>query len=318
MKTLIVDPEFRDLIQPLTDEERSGLESLLKRDGCIDPLSIWNNTILDGHNRYEICNKLGIKYDTKNINAESREEAKKWIIQKQLGRRNLQLYQRAKLVLLRDTLYKSQGKERQGERTDLTFSNQLENVGPDSWTDHILAKEAGTSHTTIHRVRVIENEAPQEIKNQLSRGETTVTAEYKKLRKPQRRPSLTRKERIGVIRELSSQGYRAGQIAEKVGVKEEHVRLLARESNIELPDVLLRKRAGIDVNRILSETAIQAQSLSAGLNLVDSRVGDLDLSQIDGWIATLSTTISALNRLVKKLKGVKNEQQNNREIQTAS
>jgi hypothetical protein len=39
-------------------------------------------------------------------------------------------------------------------------------------TDHKLASQADTSHTTIHRVRVIENEAPPEVKDALAKGET--------------------------------------------------------------------------------------------------------------------------------------------------
>jgi hypothetical protein len=318
--TIIIDPEFRDLIQPMTSEERDGLAESIKAHGCRDPLTCWGDILLDGHNRYEICNQNDISYNIKPIKLSDRNSAKEWIIANQLNRRNLTLYQRSRLVLQRDEIIKARAKEHQGARTDLkvTSSTVVDDVKQASHrTDKQLAKMAGTSHKTIHEVRVIENEAPQEIKEKLARGETTINREYDRIRKPERHLSLTKKERIGIIRELSGQGYRAGQIAERVGVKEEHVRLLARESDIELPDILLRNRTTLDINRIISETVIQAQSLAAGLDLVDSRINDLDLSQIDGWVETLSKTISALNLLIKKLKRANNGEQNSRKIQIA-
>jgi hypothetical protein len=59
---LAIDPEFRRLIPPLGAEERQGLEESLMREGCRDPLVVWRNgdrTLLDGHNRLEICRAHG-------------------------------------------------------------------------------------------------------------------------------------------------------------------------------------------------------------------------------------------------------------------
>jgi len=32
-------------------------EANILKNGCYDPIKIWNGTIVDGHNRYEICTK---------------------------------------------------------------------------------------------------------------------------------------------------------------------------------------------------------------------------------------------------------------------
>ena len=42
---LIINPEFQNLIPPLSSEELSLLEVSLKHEGCRDPLVVWNNTI---------------------------------------------------------------------------------------------------------------------------------------------------------------------------------------------------------------------------------------------------------------------------------
>ena len=52
---LTIDPEFKQLIPPLIQTERQQLEDNIKRDGCREPIALWGNIIIDGHNRYEIC-----------------------------------------------------------------------------------------------------------------------------------------------------------------------------------------------------------------------------------------------------------------------
>jgi phage N-6-adenine-methyltransferase len=129
--------ELRTLIPPLAKEELQQLEENIVRDGCRDPLVIWNPppkvlyglgygtckeckhgkrvshgqwqpglgnwrcpgcgygiapmvpVLIDGHNRYEICNRLRIDFRTEEMEFESLEEAKNWIDLNQLGRRNL-------------------------------------------------------------------------------------------------------------------------------------------------------------------------------------------------------------------------------------
>lgn len=87
--TLKVDEEFKNLIPPLSPDERKQLEENLLQDGCREPLCVWNKTILDGHNRYEICTRNQIPFKIAHIFLRSREEAVAWICANQLGRRNI-------------------------------------------------------------------------------------------------------------------------------------------------------------------------------------------------------------------------------------
>ena len=86
---LEVDPEFKALIRPLRKDEYLQLEVNLSIDGCRDPIITWNNIIIDGHNRYEICNRLHIPYAVREMPFENRERAIVWICSNQLGRRNI-------------------------------------------------------------------------------------------------------------------------------------------------------------------------------------------------------------------------------------
>lgn len=84
-----VDPEFHEYIRPLSDEERQQLEANLVADGCRDPLVVWNGVLVDGHNRFEICERLGLGYRTVSKDFANREAVFDWMDALQLGRRNL-------------------------------------------------------------------------------------------------------------------------------------------------------------------------------------------------------------------------------------
>jgi len=331
MTEIQIDPEFKDLISPLTTDELSLLEESIKSEGCLDPLSIWNGILVDGHNRYQICKSNKIPFQVREKQFKDRDSAMEWIIRNQLARRNITMYTRTKLVLALDVLYKAEASERKREaggdrKSEDYYKKSLpQNAGePISKNpraqerDHKLGKIAGVSHDTIHRVRFLESKAPTQVKEQLIKGETTIRREYNKLRgKPVSKPRPTAKQRIDKIKELSGQGYRAAQIASSIGIGEERVRELARDASIQLPDAIMGISHKIDINHMLSQTAIAAQSLISDFELMNSRFKDIDLSLVNGWVETLESAIFALKKLVNKLKGAKvDEQKNGREIRS--
>ena len=100
MINLKIDPEFQSQIPPLTDDEFKQLEeNILKEGKLISPLIVWNNTLVDGHNRYAILQKHPeIYFSTIPLPFESREEVLAWICKNQLGRRNLTPEQKKFLI----------------------------------------------------------------------------------------------------------------------------------------------------------------------------------------------------------------------------
>ena len=84
-----IDPEFKSLIPPLTTDEYSQLEQNILAHGCRDPIALWRDKIVDGHNRFEICTKHGTPFKTVKLRFPGREAVKLWILDNQLGRRNL-------------------------------------------------------------------------------------------------------------------------------------------------------------------------------------------------------------------------------------
>ena len=100
MINLKIDPEFQSQISPLTDDEFKQLEeNILKEGKLLSPLIVWNNTLVDGHNRYAILQKHPeIYFSTMPLPFESREEVLAWICKNQLGRRNLTPEQKKFLI----------------------------------------------------------------------------------------------------------------------------------------------------------------------------------------------------------------------------
>ncbi|WP_155798239.1 hypothetical protein [Sorangium cellulosum] len=115
---ITVDEEFSKLIPPLSPEELAQLERHLLAEGCHDPLLVWDDgqqrILMDGHNRYQICRRHRIRYTVRTIHLSDRDTARTWILEHQLGRRNLTP---EALAYLRGKLYSSY--KHQGARTDL-------------------------------------------------------------------------------------------------------------------------------------------------------------------------------------------------------
>ena len=118
-QTLHIDPEFKAQIPPLTEDERKQLEENILADGeILSPILVWNDTIVDGHNRYEILQSHPeVPYDVRSLYLETREQALAWICKNQLGRRNLTPEQKKFLI----------GKQYDAEKQAEGFhGNQLE------------------------------------------------------------------------------------------------------------------------------------------------------------------------------------------------
>lgn len=85
-----IDEEFKNIIPALSETEHKQLEQNLINEGCRDRIITWNNYIIDGHNRYGICEKHGIEFDIMEMNHfNNRHEVIDWMIHNQIGKRNL-------------------------------------------------------------------------------------------------------------------------------------------------------------------------------------------------------------------------------------
>lgn len=175
MKIMTIDSEFKALIPPLAPEELAQLEANILADGCRDPLVTWQGILIDGHNRFAICSKHGLEFETVTMAFADRSYAKEWIIRNQFGRRNLLPYIRTKLALeLEETIA---ARSQQGKRTDIQQADNLcqkSDNSPPLDTKRELAAIAGVSHDTVAKVKKIEAKAAPEVKAKLVSGEISI------------------------------------------------------------------------------------------------------------------------------------------------
>ena len=179
--TLTVDPEFESLIPPLSEEEFKQLRDNVVESGeCHDPILIWNGMIVDGHNRWKIIQENpDVSYQVREMVFLSRNDAMAWMIRNQLGRRNLTAFARTELSLKLKPLLAEEAKKRQGERNDL---KDIPQKSAGSEVRDEIAKSANVSHDTVSKVEKIIEKAPEEVKEQLRRGEVSINKAYNEIR----------------------------------------------------------------------------------------------------------------------------------------
>ena len=99
-RTPIVLPELAGRLPPLTGEQLGLLEEDIRRNGCYSPIVVNENLeIVDGHNRFDICQRLGIPFEMKVFAFEDTLDAMQWAVETQKGRRNLDTWELGKIAL---------------------------------------------------------------------------------------------------------------------------------------------------------------------------------------------------------------------------
>lgn len=187
---IAIDSEFQSLIPPLSEDEYQRLEKSIITDGYHEwePIITWNGTIVDGHNRYHICDEHGIKPTQVEREFDSRDAAKIWIIEHQFGRRNLSTYNRSALGLKLEPLYAAEAKRRMSAGGNHAGVGRQKSDNPSIRTDERIAHVAGVSRDTIRKVKVIETEAAKgnetaiEAKQAVLSGEKSIHKAFTEIR----------------------------------------------------------------------------------------------------------------------------------------
>ena len=154
-KKLHIDQEFRNLSVPITDEEQEKLEMSLLKEGCLEPIIVWQGIIVDGHKRYKFCTFENIEYEVKEMDFATRDEAIIWICRKRVP-------QTKKKSVIRRYLI---GKWYKSEMNTYKAQNKWEEIIHQSWgpdnprLEHIsvvarqLSKEIAEKASTIGHLR---------------------------------------------------------------------------------------------------------------------------------------------------------------------
>ena len=232
--SIFVNKELRDLIPPLSEEEFEQLEKNVVAEGIRDPLVVWrqpdgHDMLIDGHNRFFIStHHAGIPFKTVNMDFADMDEAKRWIILNQFGRRNLSAYDRSVLALKLKPIIAKKAKESQGTRTDISQKSVKSHD-----TQKELAKVAGVSHDTIHKVETIQNSGDQKLINDVRSGETTINRAYQAIKGTEiktKSPAQIKKEHLESAQKQHEQFQQSKVVSmDDIAKDRQNRRTLARE-----------------------------------------------------------------------------------------
>ncbi len=213
MRDIRIDDEFARLIPPLTEDENSRLEESLLKEGCRDALVLWGNILVDGHNRYKICTRHGIHYDTKQLEFKSRDEVLLWIMENQLGRRNLSDFQRIELVRKCEDAVKAQAKLRQqGGQGGILLPEILPEAKRIDARDELGAM-AGVSGKTYEHAAIVLDKAPEPVVEATRRKELSINAAYGVTK-------LTQADKEEIVRRIEN-GEKAALVVREVRLRAE-------------------------------------------------------------------------------------------------
>lgn len=194
--SIMVDAEFKALIPPLSPEEYAQLEENCVRDGIRDPLVVWatnhgTQILVDGHNRWKIAAEHGgMHFDVVEKKFDTRADAEAWIIKNQLGRRNITAFVRSELALKLKPLIAAQAKKRMADGAKgVQISAQAKGKTRDD-----LAKAAGVSHDTIHKVETVIEKGTPEVKAKARSGEISINTAYNLTNGYDKTPAQRQKE----------------------------------------------------------------------------------------------------------------------------
>lgn len=187
METVIkIDPEFQNVLPPLTEEEFLGLERQIITEGCRNPLVLWGDVLVDGHNRYNICQKHNIEFSTVQHAFDSRDDVIVWIVDNQKDQRNLSNFAKAELALRVEPILKAKAKERMMAGKSYPVPNSAQGSQDKGKVRDELAKIAGVGHDTIERVKKIKAEADTETIEKVRKGEMSINKAFTSLKSKKR------------------------------------------------------------------------------------------------------------------------------------
>lgn len=180
-----INEDFKNVMPPINELEYRQLETSIIDNGFLNscPIVTWEEFIVDGHNRYEICKKHNIKFshivlDTNVYKTNS--DVIKYIIDTHLNRRNLTSAQKISIV------YKYKDIIEYKAKMNMKIGGKGDQIEGSINTRKELAKMAGVGESTLRNFEVVIKSGNKSLIQQMMSGEESIYGVYKKIntRKP--------------------------------------------------------------------------------------------------------------------------------------
>jgi hypothetical protein len=182
-----INDTLRAYIDPLTEAEYTALERSILAEGCRDALVLWNDVLVDGHNRYSICQQHGIPFKvTQNTSFRSMEDVMLWMIDNHLGRRSVTDFQRGVLALRRKDILEARTAETMAQSAAEDAKIAPPEPAPDEeaaagpakvrTSREDVARAARLSTATISQIEKIQKQATPELVEAVRAGTISINA----------------------------------------------------------------------------------------------------------------------------------------------
>lgn len=325
VKELRINPELKDFIPPLSGEEKKSLEdSLLKYGYKGAPIYTWHDYIVDGHNRSELCQKHNIEFPVEELDLGDDAtiiDVMEWMINTQLGRRNLPPQQRIAVVKKFEKKIQEQAQKkykdtvgRPAKSNNCSPNGEQLNMSEKFHTDKELAKLANVGTGTIARFNRVMSSDDEELKKKLLADEVKINTAYEKIREKEKpKENITTKPSQATPKTY----YEAAQLFG--GLQQGH---LPNRKNTESNDdgftdeqllnALISTKTPVNVLDSIvpqQEFDIMTNTLLENVASCDYRIFDLhevykkmENEDIDYAIAKFDSVIEAIMKLEEKIK----------------
>lgn len=237
----------------MSSDEYNTLKDSIKQDGLWVPiLCNPQGEILDGHHRFRACIELEIQTKFAVREFDNNLLEKKFVIECNLKRRQLNDFQKAELGLLLLTIEQELAKIRREEHSKSNQPLSSDELGGQA--RDIVAKQIGMSGTTFERARKIIENAPEEIKNKLRHNDahTSITKEYKNLVKAEKKEK--RQEQIKELQvNLPEKVTLHNSEFQKVFIEGNSVSLIITDPPYHEKDLYLYESLAVHASRVLRD-----------------------------------------------------------------
>ena len=175
---ITVNEELKAYIDPLTPDEHKALERSILAEGCRDALVLWGDVLVDGHNRYGICQKHGLPFQTvQNTRFQSMEDVHLWMIDQHLGRRSVSDFQRGVLALRKREILEERRLAAASENTAPPSDSDAEPISTEALKSRSdIAKAARLSSSQVMQIEKIQKQAAPELVAAVKAGAISINA----------------------------------------------------------------------------------------------------------------------------------------------
>ena len=186
-RTPVVLPEMEQLLPPLSVEQFSALERDVLENGCYAPIIVNESMeIVDGHNRFRICEKHGLPFKMMVFSFADLLEAKQWAVETQRNRRNLSMWELGQIALKLKPDLELAAKSNQGLRTDLSVNSPKGYAPTDTRKEMALA--VGIGEQSMGRIAQLTENAPQTLKKALDSKVVSINRAWEIMKTVQQMP----------------------------------------------------------------------------------------------------------------------------------